>query len=104
MTALLVAFRQKEMQAMALVRRTLNQIRRVKPRVDRAKIDATTEADIRRHMIEDGQDPAMALAGFAPVIPPRALRKRGRPKAAYAPLRGGITPCSPHHRSATCDL
>ena len=33
---------------MALVRRTLEHVRRVKPRIDRAKIDATTESDIRR--------------------------------------------------------
>jgi putative transcriptional regulator len=50
-------------------------IRRLKPRVDRAKIDATTEADIRRHMREDSQDDNN-LAGFAPVIPPQLLRKR----------------------------
>jgi hypothetical protein len=49
--------------------RTLNQNRRVKARVDRAKIDATTEADIHRHMIADGQE-ASDLTGFAPVIPP----------------------------------
>lgn len=60
---------------MAIVRRTLAHIRRVKARIDRAKIDATTEADIRRHMIEDGQDETN-LSGFAPVIPPRLLRKR----------------------------
>ena len=28
----------------------------MKPRINRAKIDATTEADIRRHMRADGQD------------------------------------------------
>ena len=31
---------------MALVRRTMENIRRLKPRINRAKIDATTEADI----------------------------------------------------------
>jgi putative transcriptional regulator len=61
---------------MALVRRTLEQIRRVNPRINRAKVNATTEADIRRHMIADGQDPARRLAGFAPVIPPQVLRRR----------------------------
>jgi len=30
---------------------------KTKPDVDWAKIDATTEEDIRRHMIEDGEDP-----------------------------------------------
>jgi putative transcriptional regulator len=47
----------------------------VKARIDRAKIDTTTEADIRRHMIEDGQEES-DLSGFAPVIPPLVLRKR----------------------------
>ncbi|MEA2991564.1 MAG: putative transcriptional regulator [Alphaproteobacteria bacterium] len=70
---------------MALVRRTLDDIRRVKPRIDRAKIAATTEADIRRHMIEDGQDPAGSLADFAPVIPPQMLRKQlGMTQAEFA--------------------
>ena len=71
---------------MARVRRTMEQIRRMKPRVNRAKIDSTTEADIRRHMIEDGQDPAaVLLAGFVPVVPPQILRKRlGMTQAEFA--------------------
>ena len=44
----------------------------MKPRINRAKIDATTEADIRRHMRADGQV-GNDLADFAPVIPPQAL-------------------------------
>ena len=39
------------------------------------KLDATTEADIRRYMHEDGQDDS-DVAGFASVIPPQWLRKR----------------------------
>ncbi len=60
---------------MAIVRRTMENIRRMKPRGNRAKIAATTEADIRRHMREDDQD-ENDLKGFAPVIPPRVLRKQ----------------------------
>jgi putative transcriptional regulator len=60
---------------MAVVRRTMESIRRLKPRISRVKIDATTEADIRRHMREDDQDEA-DLVGFAPVVPPQLLRKR----------------------------
>ena len=60
---------------MALVRRTMENIRRLKPRINRAKIDATTEADIRRHMREEDQDETV-LAGFAPAIPPQLLRKQ----------------------------
>jgi hypothetical protein len=60
---------------MALVRRTMENIRRLKPRINRAKIDATTEADIRRHMREEDQGETV-LAGFAPVIPPQLLRRQ----------------------------
>ena len=60
---------------MAIVRRTLEQIQRMKPKTDRTTINKTTEADIRRHMIEDGQDPEGSPSGFASVIPPQILRK-----------------------------
>jgi putative transcriptional regulator len=70
------AARQQEgAKIMALVRRTMENIRRLKPRINRAKIDATTEADIRRHMREGDQDETV-LAGFAPVIPPQLLRNQ----------------------------
>ena len=62
---------------MAIIRRTTENIHRMKPRINRAKIDATTEADIRRHMREDGQAEG-DLAGFAPIIPPQVLRKQLR--------------------------
>ena len=60
---------------MALVRRTLENIRQLKSRINRAKIDATTEADIRRHARED-EEGKIDLAGFAPIIPPQSLRKQ----------------------------
>ena len=60
---------------MAIVRRTLDQIRRLKPKVDRAKIDATSEADIRRQMIADGQASDRNLSDFTAVVPPQLLRK-----------------------------
>ncbi len=44
--------------------------------VDKAKIAATTEADIRRHMIEDGEDPGAPLADFQPVPDVQAIRER----------------------------
>jgi len=53
----------------------MEDIRRMKPRINRAKIDAMTEADIRRHMREDGQE-RNDVADFAPVIPPQVLRKQ----------------------------
>lgn len=60
---------------MAYVHRTLDQIRRMKPKTDRTKINSTTDADIRRHMIADGQGRESDLTNFAPVIPPQILRK-----------------------------
>ncbi len=42
---------------MPITRMTLDEIKARKPNIDRAKLDAATEEDIRRHMIEDGQDP-----------------------------------------------
>lgn len=53
----------------------MENIRRLKPRINRARIDATTEADIRRHARDDDRN-EIDLAGFAPVIPPQSLRKR----------------------------
>jgi putative transcriptional regulator len=62
----------------------MENIRRLKPRIDRAKIDATTESDIRRHMHEDDQEETV-LAGFAPMIPPQLLRKHlGMTQSAFA--------------------
>jgi hypothetical protein len=52
-------------ESVALVRRMMKSILRRKPRINRTKIDATTEADIRRYMREDGQDEP-DLAGFKP--------------------------------------
>ena len=69
---------------MAIVRRSLESIRRMRPKIDRKKIAATTEAEIRRQMQEDDQDDG-DLTGFAPVIPPQVLRKKlGMTQAEFA--------------------
>ncbi len=57
---------------MATTRMRLADISKRAPDVDRRKIAATTEADIRRHMVEDGEDPDAPLPAFAPS--PRAVR------------------------------
>ena len=62
---------------MAIIRRTMENIRRMKPRINRAKIDATTEGDIRRQMSEDGQGEG-DFTNFTLVVPPQVLRKRLR--------------------------
>jgi len=59
----------------ALVRKSLKEIRVSKPKVDRKKIRATTERDIRRHMIEDGED-AASQPTVEDIFTPAVLRKR----------------------------
>jgi putative transcriptional regulator len=46
------------------------------PQVDRAKMDATTEADIARQMVEDGQDPAAPLRPDDWHLAPASIRKQ----------------------------
>jgi putative transcriptional regulator len=60
---------------MAMVRRTMKQILATKPQIDWKKVDATTEEDIRRHMIEDGEDPDHFPAP-EDIFSPRFIRKR----------------------------
>ena len=62
-------------ETVAIIHRTWEQIRQMKPKTDRARINKTTDAEIRRHMVEDGQGHAGNLLSFAPVIPPQILRK-----------------------------
>jgi putative transcriptional regulator len=57
--------------------------------IDRTKINATTESDIRRFMIEDGYDPdaAVEAGAWGVVRPPRAVRERfGLSQAQFATL------------------
>ena len=60
---------------MAMVRKSLNAIKAAKPKMDRAKIAATSESDIRRHMREDGETSARAPR-IQDVITPQVIRKR----------------------------
>jgi putative transcriptional regulator len=60
---------------MAKSRMTLAEILAAPPDVDLAKIDATTEDDIRRHMREDGYDPDERLDD-QDIISPAIIRKR----------------------------
>lgn len=58
---------------MAIVRKSLNDIRSARPRIDRARIAATTDSDIRRHMVEDGEDPGRT-PGLRDSTTPKAVR------------------------------
>ena len=60
---------------MALVRKSLEEIKAAKPDIDKGKIDTTSEDDIRRHMIEDGEDPDRELQ-VDDVFSPQVIRKR----------------------------
>ena len=57
---------------------TLEEIRATHPIMDLAKIATTTEEDIRRHQIEDGEDPDAPLPPFRSTPNVRALRARLR--------------------------
>jgi putative transcriptional regulator len=54
---------------------TLKAIMARKPDVDLARIDATTEADIRRHMREEDYDPDEAIRD-EDIISPAVIRRR----------------------------
>ena len=45
-------------------------------RVDRGKLAATTDADLRRHLAEDGLDPDNPLVGFRPVLSVASVRRK----------------------------
>lgn len=60
---------------MAMARKSLKEIKASKPKMDRAKFDATTEEDIRRQMIEDGEDPNHTVS-IEEIFTPQVIRKR----------------------------
>lgn len=56
----------------------MEEIRANRPAVDHARIAATTEADIRRHQVEDGEDPDAPLPSVRPVPNVQAIRTKLR--------------------------
>ncbi len=60
---------------MAIVRKSLSEIMAGESKTDWAKVDATTEDEIRRHMAEDGEDPNEELR-VENIISPQVIRKR----------------------------
>ncbi len=58
-----------------MVRKSLKAIKASRPKLNRAKFDATTEKDIRRHMVEDGEDPDRVLA-IDEIYSPQVIRTR----------------------------
>jgi len=59
-----------------VARMTLEQIKASRPRADRAKVEATSEDDIARHMREDGENPDADLGSFMEDLPPARIRER----------------------------
>ena len=57
-----------------MARMTLDQIKASVPKINRTKIDATTDEDIIRHMIEDGEDPKERLSNYIEEVPPGDIR------------------------------
>jgi putative transcriptional regulator len=74
---------------MAVTRMTLAQARAIEGMVDRAKLDATTEDDIRRHVIEDGEEPdAPVPPGRMVVLAGSVRRQLGMTQPQFAKLIG----------------
>ena len=61
---------------MAIVRKSLDELRSERRTIERGKIAATTESEIRRQAIEDGEDPDAPLEQFELVIPVHAVRRK----------------------------
>jgi putative transcriptional regulator len=60
-----------------MARKSLDKILASTPDVDHARLRTTTEEDIRRHMIEDGQDPDEELPeDMELVVPPQLVREK----------------------------
>ena len=57
-----------------MARMTMDQIKAARPRIDRAKLDATTDEDIARQMIEDGENPQADLGSFVEDLQPARIR------------------------------
>lgn len=72
-----------------MARVSLAELKAGRARVNREVLDATTEADIRRHAAEDGQDPDADVSGYR--LTPSAAdirRKLGATQEAFATALG----------------
>ncbi len=58
-----------------MARMTLDQIQASRPKVDRAKIEATTEKDIAHHMQEDEENPNALIDNFIEELPSARIRE-----------------------------
>jgi|GEM_PF-3604184 hypothetical protein len=58
-----------------MARMTLEQIKASRPKVDRAKIEATTEKNIANHMQEDEENPNASIDNFIEELPSARIRE-----------------------------
>ena len=58
-----------------MARMTLEQIEASRPKVDRTKIEATTEKDIANHMQEDEENPSASTDNFIEELPSARIRE-----------------------------
>lgn len=61
---------------MAIVRKSLTQISSEIADVDLRKLRATTDDEIRRHVIEDGENPDAPLGDYQPTVLSAVVRQR----------------------------
>ena len=57
-----------------MARMTLDEIKAARPQIDRAKIEATTDAEIAVQMIQDGEVPEAEPGGFVEDKQPARIR------------------------------
>lgn len=58
-----------------MARKSLDDLMRAPPPLDSERVRNTTEADIRRHALEDGEDPDAGTEGYIVVPRPQDLRR-----------------------------
>jgi len=73
---------------MAITKMTADAIKRHPSRRSHAKIEATTEGDIRRHMVEDGEDPDEGLSERDIISPCYIRKKLGMSQREFANTLG----------------
>lgn len=61
---------------MASIRKSLAEIKAARPEIDRARMAATSESDVQRHMSEDGERPEHGTPAYSPVLPVQAVRRQ----------------------------
>lgn len=62
--------------------RTLEAIAAARPQADLGRLQSTTEQDIRRQMLEDGEDPEAVLGRFIEEWPSQPGKRLVRDKTA----------------------